>query len=171
MIWLDTLKWVICTTIYSLVSGQADLCTTLFFTCWMCLGEPGMPDYTLVWHSLTYPRHSTVYNIVFCLKLYHYGVRDSCLQWLSSYLTGRTQFTKVNNLTSSISKVNSGVPQGSVLGPIFYLIYINDIGHVELKSRVLMFADDSVLIQSHLDPCIAVSNLRQDLELRVILRA
>lgn len=54
------------------------------------------------------------------------------------------------------------MPQGSVLGPILYLIYINDVGHVNLGSKELMFADDSVLIHSHLDPCVAISNLKKD---------
>lgn len=96
-------------------------------------------------------------------KMEHYGVKGTCLKWISSYLKNRAQFTRINNIISDTVGVESGVPQGSVLGPILYLIYVNDIGSIDITGRVLMFADDSVLIQSSSDPVEAVNKLKRDL--------
>ena len=81
-------------------------------------------------------------------KLDHYGIRGKALELLSSYLKDRKQFIKADDIESSILQVLCGVPQGSVLGPLLFIIYINDISTCSELST-LLFADDAVLTFSH----------------------
>ena len=86
----------------------------------------------------------TVNHEILFTKLYHYGVRGKPLLWFQNYLSNRKQFTVCNGKKSSLQTVTHGVPQGSVLGPLLFLIYTNDIIeclHTECKLR--LFADDS----------------------------
>ena len=76
-------------------------------------------------------------------KLNHYGVRGLVNKWFASYLSGRTQITFVNNTLSDHHAVPVGVPQGSVLGPLLFLVYVNDIAHVLAENKVRLFADDT----------------------------
>ena len=79
-----------------------------------------------------------------CLKLNHYGVRGQTLMWIKNFLHNRSQRVVVNGKESSSTDVTSGVPQGTVLGPLLFLVYINDLpGRV--KSSIRLFADDSYL--------------------------
>ena len=77
-------------------------------------------------------------------KLHHYGIRGKTLCWIQGFLANREQSVTMNGCCSKWALVKSGVPQGSVLGPTLFLIYINDIAE-ELKSTIRPFADDSVL--------------------------
>ena len=78
------------------------------------------------------------------LKLSNYGVRGETLKWVKSFLDNRTQSVVVNGSKSSPIAVPSGVPQGSVLGPLLFLAYINDLPN-KVKSRVRLFADDTAI--------------------------
>ena len=78
------------------------------------------------------------------VKLEHYGIRGNCLELLKSYLSNRQQYTDFNGTKSDFCKIEFGVPQGSALGPLLFLIYINDlITCSDDTSDFILFADDT----------------------------
>ncbi len=81
-------------------------------------------------------------------KLHHYGIQGTQLNWFKNYLTDRTQAVKFNGEISSPLSLKTGVPQGSVLGPLLFLIYINDITYVSRLLQEIIFADDTSLIST-----------------------
>ena len=78
-------------------------------------------------------------------KLHHYGIRGLAHSWFESYLSQRTQFVAYNNTVSDMSNVSWGVPQGSIIGPVLFIVYINDIVNCSSLMRFLLFADDTNL--------------------------
>ena len=83
------------------------------------------------------------------LKLEHLGIRNSLLNWVRSFLIGRNQRVLVEGMASTPTNVLSGVPQGTVLGPLFFLVYINDISKGLSKgTKIRLFADDSLLYRT-----------------------
>ena len=78
-------------------------------------------------------------------KLYHYGIRGTVYDWFCSYLTDRKQYVYISSTCSDLGNVTCGVPQGSVLGPLLFLIYVNDIGNCVPNTPVKLFADDTNL--------------------------
>ena len=80
-------------------------------------------------------------------KLNHYGFRDVANLWFKNYLTGRTQFTSVRGENSSLRDILCGVPQGSILGPILFILLINDLPNAS-KFFSLLYADDTTLEMS-----------------------
>ena len=85
----------------------------------------------------------TVNHTILKQKLYNYGIRGKCHDLLSSYLTNRKQRMFVNGLYSGLEVMLTGVPQGSVLGPLLFLIYVNDIKNVCPEVSIRLFADDT----------------------------
>ena len=103
-------------------------------------------------------------------KLDHYGIRGKTNRWIQSFLTGRSQSVVVEGQKSQSVDVESGVPQGSVLGPSLFLFYINDIP-TGIDSTVRLFADDTVVyltISSDKDCSVLQADLAklQELETR-----
>ena len=85
----------------------------------------------------------TVNHQILLDKLEHYGIRGTALTWFSSYLSNRSQYVSVNGCNSSHLNISCGVPQGSVLGPLLFLIYINDLPNSSSKLSFYLFADDT----------------------------
>ena len=101
------------------------------------------------------------YEILFD-KLYHYGIRGLALDWVKSYFNERSQFVEYNGLRSSPHKIRCGVPQGSILGPLFFILYINDLNNASNLESIL-FADDTNLFISLKDPDFLISTLNCEL--------
>lgn len=78
-------------------------------------------------------------------KLHQYGIRGTVFKWLNNYLNSRQQKTKINSEISKAKNINIGVPQGSILGPLLFILYINDLPLVLKKSNIQIFADDTLI--------------------------
>ena len=105
---------------------------------------------------------SVSHNILLT-KLEYYGIRGVANNWFHSYLTNRSQFVLINESKSDTMTIKHGVPQGSILGPLLFLIYINDLHNSIKYSNVLHFADDTSLIIKHNSPKRLKKMLNKDL--------
>ena len=123
-----------------------------------CLHSKGQIDAILLDFSKAFDK---VDHFGLLDKLEHYGIRNSLLSWINSFLSNRRQSVVVEGTSSSPMPVISGVPQGTVLGPLLFLVYINDISEdLTEGTEIRLFADDSLLyrkIESKSD-CIILQN-------------
>ncbi len=85
----------------------------------------------------------TISHKILLDKLCHYGIRGIALDWIKNYLSNRKQFVVFNHKKSSMGNVNIGVPQGSILGPLLFLLYLNDLSNTSTKLSFIQFADDT----------------------------
>ena len=96
-------------------------------------------------------------------KLKHYYFSDPLIKWLDNYLTNRRTIVMFNGNNSLEHKITVGVPQGSVLGPILFLLYINDLPNLKLKSYISLYADDTLLLHSSNNLIDLTNSLQEDL--------
>ena len=94
----------------------------------------------------------TLDHEILSAKLEHYGIRDVALRWIKSYFSCRQQFVQLNVACSAKQTIKCGVPQGSILGPLFFILYMNDLPYASKLTQPLLFADDTSIFYSHSDP-------------------
>ena len=109
---------------------------------------------------------NTVDHEILLKKLYHYGIRGIALSLFRSYLTGRSQFVSLDGIRSVDKVTRHGVPQGSVLGPLLFLLYINDLNCAIKHSLVHHFADDTNLL--HFSDSLKQLAKQMDLDLKYL---
>ena len=107
----------------------------------------------------------TVNHNILLKKMEHYGIRGVANLWFASYLSSRKQKVKLDNAYSDYLNITCGVPQGSILGPLLFLIYINDMCNAVKHSTIHHFADDTNLLCSDKDPAIIRLKVNEDLKL------
>ena len=81
-------------------------------------------------------------------KLRHYGIVGTPLIWFKSYLTNRAQYVEINGTCSNLLSIGKGVPQGSILGPLLFMIFINDIHRSSKEFKFITYAKDTTLFSS-----------------------
>ena len=107
----------------------------------------------------------TVDNSIFCKKKKIEGMGVVSIDWFKSYLTDRQQVVTINGVISSPGCVNCGVPQGSILGPLLFLCYANDMyTSVSADCKLILYVDVSAILFSHKDPEVISQKLSEVME-------
>ena len=114
----------------------------------------------------------TVNHRILIEKMQRYGIRGHILDWFKNYLNNRKQFTHINHTNSDLNSISCGVPQGSILGPLLFILYINDISNISHLMHTILFADDaSILIKSDTKSTAIISMNRKLKKLSIWLTA
>ena len=106
----------------------------------------------------------TVDHSILIKKLDHYGIRGLASTWIQNYLYNRKQYVAVSGLNSHMLPIACGVPQGSILGPILFILYINDMSRVSDQLKFIIFADDTNIFHSSPNLDTAASLMNRELE-------
>ena len=111
-----------------------------------------------------YKAFGTVNHKILLQKLENYGIRGIALSWITSYLNNRKQFVQFNNVNSSENIIKCGIPQGSILGPLLFILYINDISNASNLLRFILFSDDTNVYYSGKNTSDVNNVLNQEME-------
>ena len=105
----------------------------------------------------------TLNHEILLTKLKFYGLSGICLNWFRSYLSDRCQYVEVDGIKSSTESLKTGVPQGSILGPLLFVIYMNDIHEASYKFHAILFADDSNMTSTlcSFDVCLSTASFNK----------
>ena len=99
------------------------------------------------------------------LKNFHaYGIRGNMLKLCTSYLDGRSQYVQYNHANSAFRNVNCGVPQGSIIGPLFFIVFMNDIFYASELLLNVLYADDTSIFLSHKDLQTLVQSMNNEMK-------
>ena len=96
----------------------------------------------------------TLDHTILLEKLKNYGIRGTLLNWCRSYLSDRKQYVMIDNCKSQHKVITCGIPQGSILGPLLFLIYMNDIYNISDSLHFIQFEDDKGVFMSGNNPQI-----------------
>lgn len=105
----------------------------------------------------------TIDHDILIYKLKRYGIQGIALSWIVDYLSNRKQYVAFKSSESTKSKISCGVPQGSILGPLLFLIYINDIANTSQLLSFILFADDTNIFYSHKNFDTLVTTLNSEI--------
>ena len=142
--------------------GRSTISTIAAYTDDILLGIKDK-QYTLAAYIDFKKAFDTVDHKILLKKLSHYGFSLNHINWLESYLSGRHQCCTVNGVTSSKLPISCGVPQGSILGPLLFLLYINDLYEVLHDQNVYLYADDTVIFSTNSDLRLALLGVQREL--------
>ena len=105
----------------------------------------------------------TIDHDILLNKLEYYGFRGIVLDWFKSYLKNRKQFVRYQACDSEYKNIKCGVPQGSILGPLLFILYVNDITSATSLFEIILFADDTTLLYSHPDIATKINLINKEL--------
>ena len=128
------------------------------------------PTLLLLYHLATCTRHlatctwylaTCTWHLAICT--WHLGIREIRNKWFASYLSNRKQYIEIDKSKSSLKSIINGVPQGSILGPVIFLVYINDMIN-STSLNLLSFTDDTTIYQSGLHIDDLINNMNHELK-------